>query len=97
MLRIEENDNDLRIPRLDGGGVPIIEYRGTLFTGVVFKKRKDGSLVSEEEYDNGFQEGWIRYYHKNGKLAQEYKDHNNVELDGTFKKWDENGNLILSY
>lgn len=67
------------------------------FTGIIFKNRNDGTLAWEEEYKNGFQEGWCRSYYKTGRLAQEYKAHNNEEIDETFKEWDENGNLILSY
>lgn len=51
----------------------------------------------EEEYKDGYQEGWFRSYHKNGKKYTEYKAHNNVEYNGTYKKWDENGNLIASF
>lgn len=97
MLRIKESDKDLTISRLDGGGVPIFYYKGKPFTGIVFENEDDGSLSWEEEYENGFQEGWVRYYYKNGKVKQEYKSHNNIELDETFKKWDEDGNLITSF
>lgn len=97
-IRIKEGDPKLNIPRLDGGGVPIYHYEGKPFTGVVFKNHKNGSILAwEEEYENGFQEGWCRYYYPSGKKHLEYKTHNNTEIDGTFKKWDENGNLMLSY
>ncbi|KYH06239.1 hypothetical protein A1704_08040 [Chryseobacterium cucumeris] len=29
--------------------------------------------------------GWFRSYHKNGKKYTEYKAHNNVEYNGTYK------------
>ncbi len=95
MLRVQEEESE--IPQLDGGGVPVYNYKGKPFTGVVFKKRQDGSLAWEQEYQNGFQEGWCRSYHKNGKKAQEYQAHNNLEIDNTFKKWDEDGKLLASF
>ena len=95
--RIQEGNTKLKIERLDGGGMPIYYYEGKPFTGIVFKNREDASLAWEEEYLEGLQEGWCYSYYKDGKKAQEYKAHNNIEIDGTFKEWDENGNLILSY
>lgn len=94
-LRIELSG--FNITQLDGGGIPFLKYNGHPFTGVVFKNRNDGTLAWEKEYEKGFQEGWCRSYYKNGNKAQEYKAHNNEEIDGTFKEWDENGNLIVSY
>ncbi len=94
-LRIKESDPELTIPRLDGGGIPIFHYKGSPFTGIVYENEKDGSLAWEEEYKNGFQEGWIRYYHKNGRIKKEFNMHNNLELEGRI--WDENGNLLESF
>ena len=93
-LRIKEGDSKLSIPRLDGGGVPIFNYEGKPFTGIVFENENDGSLSWEEEYIDGFQEGWYRSFHKNGKIKQQWKAHNNIIISGTHKEWDENGNLI---
>ncbi|CAI8841641.1 hypothetical protein EMIT036CA2_30347 [Chryseobacterium sp. IT-36CA2] len=65
---------------------------------VLFLRYYDtGELFCEEEYKEGYQEGWFRSYHKNGKKYTEYKAHNNVEYDGIYKKWDENGNLMASF
>lgn len=93
-LKIQEGNFKLKIERLDGGGMPIYYYEGKPFTGIVFKNREDGSLAWEEEYIDGFQEGWWRSYYKNGKMNEEYKTHNNNVISGTHKEWDENGNLI---
>jgi len=93
-LKINYNDSNLTIPRLDGGGIPIYDYNGTPFTGIVFENYDTGALFKEEEYDKGYQEGWVRYYHKNGKKSEEYKAHNNNVIPNTHKEWDENGNLI---
>ncbi|WP_144281429.1 toxin-antitoxin system YwqK family antitoxin [Chryseobacterium echinoideorum] len=97
MLRIQKNDKDLKIPRLDGGGVPIFYYKEKPFTGIVFSKYDNGVVFKEEEYENGYQEGWIRYYFENGKLNQESNNHNNITIDDTFKEWDKDGNLISSF
>lgn len=96
-LKINYKDSNLTIPRLDGGGIPIYDYNGTPFTGIVLRYYDTGELFCEEEYEEGYQEGWFRSYHKNGKKCTEYKAHNNVEYDGTYKKWDENGNLMESF
>ena len=97
MLRVKEDDKDLTIPRLDGGGVPVYYYKGEPFTGIVYQNHKNGTLFSEEEYVKGFQEGWIRYYFDNEKIEEECKCHNNDVIDNTFKKWDKNGNLVNSF
>ena len=76
---------------------PIYYYKKKPFTGIVFQNDKNGILSFEEEYVKGFQEGWYRSYYKNGKKKKEYKSHNNDIVKGTFKKWDEEGNLIDSF
>lgn len=58
----------LTIPHLDGGGVPIFNYERKPFTGIVFENEDDGSLSWEEEYIDGFQEGWYKSFHKTEKL-----------------------------
>lgn len=95
MTRIKQED--LELTGVDGGGAPMYNYNGKPFTGILLGYEKDGTLAFEEEFENGYQEGWTRYYHPNGKLEQEYKSHNNVTVDGTFKKWDIDGNLIKSF
>jgi len=94
-LRIKLSEFD--ITQLDVGGIPILEYQKVLFTGIVFENEDNGTLSWEKEYKDDFQEGWCRSFYPSGKKKQEYKTHNNIEIVGTFKKWDEDGNLILSY
>lgn len=82
---------------LDGGGEKYIYfYNGKPFTGIAVEYYYEvGSVVlGEEEYHNGYQDGWIRYYHRNGKLDTEYKNINNRTVPGTYKEYDENGVLI---
>ena len=53
---------------LDGGGEKYIYfYNGKPFTGIAVEYYYEvGSVVfGEEEYHNGYQDGWIRYYYKN--------------------------------
>lgn len=88
---------EAEIDQLDGGGTPIIYFKGKPFTGIVYENEVDGSLAWEEEYLNSYQEGWTKYYYKNGKIKEEYKSHNNKVVEGTFKEWDEKGNLINSF
>lgn len=95
--RIKESDENLTILRLDGGGIPIYEYKGKPFTGIVYDEEDNGSIAWEEEYNEGYQEGWVKYYYSNGALRQQSKKHNNEIVDGTFKKWDENGHVIESF
>lgn len=91
-LRIKLSEFD--ITQLDGGGIPILEYQSVLFTGTVFENENDGTLSWEKEYKDGFQEGWCRSYHKNGKVKEQYKSHNNNVISGTHKEWNESGSLI---
>jgi antitoxin component YwqK of YwqJK toxin-antitoxin module len=91
------NLKEAETEKLDGGGVPIIFYKGKPFTGIVYENFDDGTLGREEEYIDSYQEGWTRYYFRDGKIAKEYKSHNNNVIEGTFKEWDEKGNLINSF
>lgn len=94
-LRIREEE--LEIVRLDGGGMPILSYNGILFTGTLVKFSSEGYLAFEREYIDGFEEGWFRSFFKNGNKKCEYKSHNNLTIEGTYKEWDENGNLLVSF
>jgi len=87
-INIDECDFD----EVDGGGSPIWEYQGKRFTGVLICYEKDGTLSYEQECQDGYEEGWYRAYHANGKIMQEYNLHNNIVVPGTLKTWDEEGN-----
>lgn len=97
ILRIEEGNKDLIIDRLDGGGMPVYQYKGKPFTGFLFKNNNDGSLCFEREYKKGYEDGWYRSYYKNGQKKKEYKSLNNMTVDDTYKEWDEEGNLTESF
>lgn len=95
LLRI--NEDDLELTGFDGGGQPIFHYNGKPFTGILVMYEDDGTLSYEQEHQDGYNEGLFRPYHKNGQIYEEYQAHNNVEVDGTYKRWDENGNLLETY
>jgi antitoxin component YwqK of YwqJK toxin-antitoxin module len=90
-LRIKEED--LKLIGFDGGGSGMYYYQGKPFTGIMLGY-DNGVLYVEREYQNGYEEGWCRYYYKNGQKEEEYKIHNNIIIDGTYKEWGEDGNLI---
>lgn len=89
VLRVKEEE--LELVGLDGGGMGILHYKGKPFTGVSLTYEDEGWLSMEEEYQNGFQEGWIRDYYENGQLKSEYKMHNNTLVSGTSKSFNEDG------
>lgn len=90
-LRIREEE--LELVGLDGGGTEILHYKGKPFTGIRLIYEDEGWLSGEIEFQNGYQEGWIREYYKNGQLESEYKMSNNIHIPGTTKSYDENGSL----
>lgn len=81
---------------LDGGGEKFIYFfQGEPFTGIAVEYYEDGVTVfGEEEYHNGYQDGWIRYYYANGQLEKEYQNINNQVVIGTYKRYDQNGVLV---
>ena len=76
---------------IDGGGTPIWYYQGKLFTGVILDYEKTGELSLEIDCENGYEDGWCRLYHNNGRLHQEYKMLKKVIQEETSNEWDENG------
>jgi len=95
MIKIQ--NTELELIKVDGGGSPVYNYKGNPFTGILVGYSKNGHVFVEEEYQNGFQEGWTRFFYENGKVKREYKSHNNLQVEETYKEWDENGNLIESF
>lgn len=73
----------------------MFKYEGKLFTGILVAYEEDGSLVVEEEYKEGYLDGWVRSYYPSGQLAEEYEIHDNITVRGTYKKWDKEGNLTI--
>jgi len=95
MLRIEYNDPDLDLddrPTNWGGGVYL--YKGLPFTGVVtYHNPMTNILQTEYEYRDGIFDGRQAEYWENGKLKEEYFQKYDYHI-GSFRRWDENGQLI---
>jgi antitoxin component YwqK of YwqJK toxin-antitoxin module len=94
-ITIKIKEERLTLIRLDGGGLPVYNYKGKPFTGFIIEyfPSKMGVIESEIEYTNGYQEGVQRAFYEDGKLESEIYTKNNM-LDGTNKIWDKEGNLI---
>ncbi len=94
-LRLKKES--LELVGVDSGGNEIVYYQGKPFAGTMYENEDNGSLAYEIEFQNGYREGWIKYYYSNGQLEEEYQLNNNVVVPGTFKGYDEEGNLIKSF
>lgn len=93
-LRIREED--LKLEGIDSGGSEKLSYEGKPFSGVMLIYEDDGWRSAEIDFENGFREGWERYYFENGQLEEEYKTHNNIMVADTYSRFDEEGNLLGS-
>lgn len=89
-LRIREED--LEFIDIDGGGIPIYNYQGIPFTGLLLEYY-DNTFYREIEYINGYQDGIERVFYENGNIKHEFHSKNN-KLHGICKDWDEQGNLL---
>ncbi len=91
-LRIKEED--LELVGVDSRATEILYYNGKPFTGVCLIYEKEGWLSVEKEFENGFQQGWIRDFYQNGQVETELKMDNNVIVEGTFIAFNENGDPL---
>lgn len=87
MLKVKAEE--LEPTGIDSGGSAMYNYKGQPFTGIRLLYEDEGWLSLEEEYQNGYLEGWVRSYYKNGKLEEEYQLHNNAVVTGTYKSYAE--------
>lgn len=97
-LRVLEKD--LELVGIDSGGSEMLHYQGKPFTGIKIDSDTENNieyLCMEIEFQNGYREGWERYYHPKGQLENEYYLHNNEVKTGTYKEYDENGKLTRSF
>ena len=91
MENLKVKREDLEFVDIDGGGIPIYNYQGKPFTGILLEYYND--LVSRElEYINGYQDGIETSYYETGRIEYQYHSKNNM-LHGVCKEWDENGSL----
>lgn len=94
MDKLKVKDEDLEFVGIDGGGIPIYNYQGKPFTGIIVDYFFGTDIVAgETEYTNGYQDGIVKNYYENGNLEYECYKKNN-KLHGTYRDWDEQGNLL---
>ena len=93
MLRKKEED--LEFWYSTGGGIDFFKLEGIPFTGILEHHYPDNGLESEEEYLGGRPQGWFRSYFQNGQLEREYQTDDNIRITGTYKSYDEGGNLLV--
>jgi antitoxin component YwqK of YwqJK toxin-antitoxin module len=95
MLRLEYNDSNLTLRNKStnwGGGVWL--YKGIPFTGTVcFYYPGTTQLSGESEHKDGIVDGRQADYWPNGQLKEEYFQKIDYHV-GSFKRWDEQGNLL---
>lgn len=95
MVRIEYNDPEFTLddkPTNWGGGVYL--YKGQPFTGLMtYHDPATNKLEMESEYKDGIFDGRQAEYWINGNLKEEYFQKYDYHI-GSFKRWDENGQLI---
>lgn len=79
------------------GVYPIWAYNGERFSGILMCFEDDGTLSCEIGCTDGYEDGWHRAYHPNGRKSDEYRQLHSHVVSGTYKEWDEDGNLIASW
>ncbi len=84
--------DDLENKGSDSGGEIIYHYQGQPFTGMI-EEHVNGILRGQIEYTNGHLGGIQREFYSNGQIKEEYTIQFN-KLEGSFKEWDINGNLV---
>lgn len=94
-LRIKETD--LKQTGTDADGNPVYFYNGKPFTGLCLTYNKEGWLEGEEEYYRGNLGGQVRNYYPSGQLKSEYSIQEGEIQTGTYKEYDEAGNLKLAF
>ena len=93
MIRINFDDNDLQYAGIDAGGGNMYNYKNQPFTGIIEEFYANGNLTGEIECKNGYSDGLQTTYYENGQMQEEYYLKYN-RFYGSYKRWDENGNLI---
>lgn len=91
-MTLKVSFDDLENKGTDSGGGIILYYQGRPFTGII-EEFSNGILIGESEFTNGHLGGVQREYYPSGTIKEEYFIHFN-KVEGSFKEWDENGNLI---
>jgi len=77
----------------DGGGGEILYYKNEPFTGFVVDYYENGNIIYEEEYKDGYKNGAMRQYFKNGQINEEcFKKHH--RFYDSYKFWYIDGILL---
>lgn len=86
-------DKPLRVPDddLDFDDNQMFFWQGKLFTGTAYEER-DGRLIAESEYKDGYQDGTTREWYSSGVLKSE-KSYRYSTSHGLFSEYDEDGHL----
>lgn len=94
-MRLEHNNPNLTLLNKStnwGGGIKL--YNGERFTGIIYYYFLNTTQIEAEwEYKDGIFDGRQAEYWPNGQLKEEYFQKYDYHV-GSFKRWDEQGNLI---
>lgn len=90
------NFDDIEIMHPDYGGGNVYYYQGKPYSGIINEFHNNGNLAGEITVVNSHTQGRVAIYHVNGKIAEEFFEKYN-RMYSTYKKWDENGNLLLEH
>lgn len=92
MLKI--NINDPELVNLDDY-TPFYEYRGELFTGIIYEENEEGKIIEEQSFLKGQLHGVSRSWMGEGILmVEEFFEEG--KLHGLHRSWNEEGNLLQS-
>lgn len=83
---------EITVTGVDSGGEIMYSYEGQPLTGLI-QEHMNNILIGESEYLNGHLGGIQREYYETGQIKEEYTIQFN-KLEGSFKRWNENGILI---
>jgi antitoxin component YwqK of YwqJK toxin-antitoxin module len=93
-MRIKFEDIQLKHPDIGGGNV--FYYLDLPFTGIVVEYDENNNLMSEISVVESHTHGRVASFYSNGQIEEEYFEKNN-KMYGFYRKWDENGKLVIEY
>jgi len=91
-MNLKVSYDDVEEKGTDSGGDIIYYYRGQPFTGII-EEFANGVLIGEAEFTDGHRGGIQREYYPSGQIEEEFTIRFN-KMEGTFTRWDEDGNII---
>ena len=72
--------------------IPVVNYKGDPFNGIIVSYYKSGQLYSKETYKNGRFDGVSEEYYEHGQLKRRVP-HKNGWYNGVLEEYYENGQL----